>query len=314
MVRADGYVKVLDFGLAKRAPAAAVVDSESTATLDISVPGQIVGTVRYMSPEQIGGQDVDQRTDLFALGIILFEMLTGRYPWPQSSAIDTMHAILHDEAPSLDAVQAGTAHILHRLLSKSAAERYASAEAVLEALADPRGPVAGPPAAGSVTSIAVLPFAFLSEIEERQALSLGFADALITLLANLADLGVAPTSAILKYAPGSELAQVCRELGVRHALQGHVQKMGAQWRVSIQLFDSAMHRITLSRKHDFRMENVFEAQDEIGRRVVEALHSRFARVVQKSFCRRYDQAIPQAILRPQSNPVPCDVNKLRRYW
>src|SRR4030095_8525457 len=79
MVRADGYVKVLDVGLAKSA--APAVDTASTPTLDITRPGEILGTVAYMSPEQIAGQNVDQRSDLFAFGIILYEMLTGRHPW-----------------------------------------------------------------------------------------------------------------------------------------------------------------------------------------------------------------------------------------
>src|SRR4029434_3802382 len=131
-------------------------------------------------------------------------------------------------------------------------------------------------------SIAVLPFAFFNEVEEGKALSFGFADALITMLANLDDMIVTPTSAILKYAAGAEPAQVCRDLGVRHSLQGNVQKIGTQWRVSIQLFDVLMARMTFSERFDFRMENVFEVQDEIGQRVVEALESRFPRVAPKS--------------------------------
>jgi len=87
MVRADGYVKVLDFGLAKRT--APLSDMGSTPTLDISVPGEILGTVAYMSPERFAGQNVDQRSDLFAFGIILYEMLTGRHPWVRTSGRHT---------------------------------------------------------------------------------------------------------------------------------------------------------------------------------------------------------------------------------
>src|SRR5439155_5125454 len=120
---------------------------------------------------------------------------------------------------------------------------------------------------------AVLPFVFLSDIEQANALSLGFADALITMLANLEDVAVAPTSAILKYTAGSDPAQACRDLGVRHVLQGNVQKLGARWRVSLQLYDETAQKISYSQKHDFTLENVFDVQDEVGRRVVEALHS-----------------------------------------
>jgi TolB-like protein/tRNA A-37 threonylcarbamoyl transferase component Bud32 len=284
MVRSDGYVKVLDFGLAKRIPPTNPVQAESTATLDISVPGQMLGTVAYMSPEQIAGEAVDQRSDLFAFGIILYEMLAGQHPWPRASPVEVLHAILHDDPPPIEPtfhLATELAPVMRRLLCKNSTARYESAGAVLEALS--RSP-AQPPRrnAKALTSIAVLPFVFLTEVEGTKALSLGFADALITVLAHLDDIVVAPTSAILKYAPGIEPAQVCRELAVRYALQSNVQKLGAEWRVSMQLFDSKAERITFSEHHDFRMESVFEAQDEIGRRVVKVLDGQFARAVQKS--------------------------------
>jgi DNA-binding SARP family transcriptional activator len=133
-----------------------------------------------------------------------------------------------------------------------------------------------------LTSIAVLPFVFLSEVADARALSLGFADALITLFGNLNDVVVAPTSAVLNYPAGFEPAQVCRDLGVRHTLQGTVQKLGPHWRVSIRLFDATTQKITLSEKHDFVLESAFEVQDEIGRRVVESLQTRFPLAVPRS--------------------------------
>ncbi|MGO9257292.1 MAG: serine/threonine-protein kinase [Bryobacteraceae bacterium] len=130
MVRFDGYVKVLDFGIAKRMPDASVPQTESTATADPTLPGQVLGTVAYMSPEQISGHDVDQRSDLFAFGIILHEMLAGQHPWPRTSSVDTMHAILHDDPPAMEASSVKLAALVRKLLRKSPAERYASAEAV----------------------------------------------------------------------------------------------------------------------------------------------------------------------------------------
>jgi DNA-binding winged helix-turn-helix (wHTH) protein/tetratricopeptide (TPR) repeat protein len=129
--------------------------------------------------------------------------------------------------------------------------------------------------ANGVSSIAVLPFVFLTVSKEGKALSLGFADALITMLGNLEDVVVRPTSDILRYAPGADPAQVCRDLDVPYALQGNVQRLGAQWRVSMHLFDATTQKIAFSEKHDFALEDVFEVQDEIGRRVVELLQTRF---------------------------------------
>ena len=289
MVRFDGYVKVLDFGLAKWMPTAPAVPTESTAAKDVSVPGQLLGTVAYMSPEQLLGETVDQRSDLFAFGIILYEMLTGQHPWPRTSTVDTLHAILHDDPPPMDATSppgAELAPIVQKLLCKNPAERYPSAGAILEALASRAAPQESSAATAAsrkpLISIAVLPFVFLSEVEERKALSLGFADALITMLGSLEDIAVLPTSAILNYAAGADPAHTCRDLRVRHVLQGNVQKLGTQWRVSIQLFDGIAQKSILSEKYDFVMENVFDVQDEIGRRVVESLQTRFSRAVPKS--------------------------------
>ena len=152
MVRFDGYVKVLDFGLAKQLPTARSAPRETIAVSDASVPGQIVGTVAYMSPEQIQGHPVDQRSDLFSVGIILFEMLSGKHPWPRASMVDTLHAILHEDPQPLHATTpsgAQLAPIVSKLLCKNPAERYSLAEGVLEALNSsvvPQAPSAGVPA------------------------------------------------------------------------------------------------------------------------------------------------------------------------
>lgn len=282
MVRPDGYVKVLDFGLATWLGQSAA--NAFTATVGITQPGQMLGTISYMSPEQIQGQPVDARSDLFAFGIMLYEIISGRHPWPRPSAIETLHAILHDELSLVDTnpmMSADLSAILGTLMRKHPAERFPTAAAVLDALA-----AATPSAAHRssstrlsdaqpLRSIAVLPFVFLSEMEERRALSLGFADALITILGNLEDVIVAPTSAILKYDAGAEPASVCRDLCVRHTLQGTVQKIGTRWRVSMQMFDATTQKMALSEKHDFTLDNVFDVQDEVGRRVVASLQSRF---------------------------------------
>jgi len=281
MIRADGYVKVLDFGLAKRLQTTHGPQVERT-TVFVTQPDQIVGTVAYMSPEQIEGQNLDVRSDLFAFGILLYEMVTGKHPWQRPSAVDTLHAILHDDPPPIDGSPTGGVKVnavIQVLLRKFPAERYASAEAVLEALAtlatghwsSTGSPTSPPP----LTSIVVLPFVFLGTVDDHTALSLGFADALITVLGNLEDVVVIPTSSILRYAAGVQPAQVCRDLGVRQALQGTVQRLGGHWRVSIQLFDAAASKIVFSEKHDLMLDDVFDVQDEIGRLVVESLHVRF---------------------------------------
>jgi non-specific serine/threonine protein kinase len=288
MVRFDGYVKVLDFGLAKRmVHSASSGQPEPTLDMTLSQPGQMVGTAAYMSPEQILGKEVDPRSDLFAFGIILHEVLLGMHPWPRPSAVDTMHAILHDEPGAIEALPAGAAPIVRRLLSKNPGDRFATAQEVREALAADASSTRQPALTAdedtaSLTSIAVLPFLFLNEVEDRKAYSLGFADALITTLGSLEEIAVLPTSAIANLVPGVDPSRVCHDLGVRHLLQGSVQRQGNHWRVSTQLYDSRTQKISYAQRHDFVQDNVFEVQDEIGRRVVESLAIRLQRAAPKS--------------------------------
>jgi serine/threonine-protein kinase len=278
----SGHAVVVDFGIAKAISAAG--NERLTET------GIAVGTPAYMSPEQAFGEEqLDGRSDIYSLGCMLYEMLGGDPPFTGSSPQAILARKLVDQIPSLltirETVSATLERTVRKALARVPADRFATATLFAQALTEPgvSDPAPAKPASPKLlTSIAVLPFVFLSNVEDSRALSLGFADALITIFGNLEDVVVAPTSAILNYAAGTEPAQVCRDLDVRHTLQGTIQKFGSQWRVSIQLFDAATHKTTLSEKHDFKLENVFEVQDEIGRRVVESLQSRFPLTVARS--------------------------------
>ena len=133
MVRPNGCVKVLDFGVAKQITRSGDLGTEPTGT----VTGHVPGTPAYMSPEQIKAQKVDARSDLFAFGIILYEILTGKHPWVRQSQLDTLHAIVHDEPPSIpagSAVEPALLAVVQKLLRKNPDERYSSAGEVLAAL------------------------------------------------------------------------------------------------------------------------------------------------------------------------------------
>ncbi len=265
--------KLMDFGLAKlREP-----DPKDLPTLSKTATG-IVGTAAYMSPEQALGQDVDQRSDLFSFGIVLFEMLAGRHPWRREAVVELIHAVVHDDPPDLPSFIQNREElqgILWKALQKNAADRYASADNLLSDLRGMCARSATPEAIQEEKAIAVPPFVFLTAMEEKESLSLGFADALITTLGQLDGLRVRPTAAILKYAAGTDALQIGRELRVRYVLQGNIQRIGVHWRVSIQLVDTQLRQIVLSEKHDFNLSDVFEVQDEIGKQVAESLRHRF---------------------------------------
>ena len=112
----------------------------------------------------------------------------------------------------------------------------------------------------------MLPFTFLSPVQEGESLSLGFADSLISMLGSLQNFVVPPTSSILKYAGGTDPSVVSRDLQVRYVLQGNIQKLASQWRVSVQLVDAERRRIVVSETYNLTFDNIFEVQDEIGRR------------------------------------------------
>jgi serine/threonine protein kinase len=279
-----GHAKILDFGLAKVAPGN-ILESGLTAVTEsdgeLSSPGAVVGTIGYMSPEQVRGKDLDSRSDLFSFGVVLYEMMTGVPPFRGSSAGETIDSILNrSPVPPVRVnpdVPAKLGVILQKALEKSPKLRYqhaADMRADLQRLQ--RDLETGPSAAvAAETSVAVLPFTFLNAVGETEAMSLGFADSLISLLGSLPDFVVPPTSSILKYVRGADPAVVSRELQVQYVLQGNIQTLGARWRVSVQLVDAERQRIVVSDKYDLTFEDLFDVQDEIGRRVASSLEARF---------------------------------------
>jgi TolB-like protein/Tfp pilus assembly protein PilF len=241
MVRRDGYVKVLDFGIAKLAqPDASPAESDAlTHGPDATRPGLLIGTVRYMSPEQARGLPVDARSDIFALGVLLYEMLAGRPPFTGSTPSDVIAALLQTEpAPLTDLVESGTnwhelasiGTVVSRALRKNPDERYATIDQMWAELksaisahaseADPAaavgsgtGSTAGT-AAGSarparsgarrkrrrqVDSIAVLPIANASRDEELEYLGDGIAENLINNLSRFPRLRVMARSTMYRY-------------------------------------------------------------------------------------------------------------------
>lgn len=277
MIRNDGYVKVLDFGVAKLIAPRSCPELP-TQTGNLTSLGEFVGTPQYMAPEQLRGEAADERTDLFALGILFYEMLTGKHPWQRSNSLEVLHGILYDE-PDLSAFDPNIASVLNSALQKQPSRRFQSAAEILEALQNDV-PASASAVPRADASIAVLPFRLLGGMEERQALSLGFADALITALGTLNNLIVRPTSSIIGHTETADPLRTARELRVRYILDGAIQKLGSDWRVSIQLFDADSNRIVFSHKYDFTMAGIFEIQDEISSRVAIALQTKLGTVPQ----------------------------------
>jgi len=272
----DATVKILDFGLAKYEPegAGATAADHTMAATNVGV---ILGTVGYMAPEQIRGEAADHRADIFAVGTVLYEMVSGQRAFHGDSPADTMSAVLREQPPDL-MLRTGTppavARIVRRCLEKDPAERFQSARDVrfaLEAVTD--APDASPALrATDQKSIAVLPFANMSADAENQYFSDGLAEELINALTRLPGLHVASRTSAFRFRGREiDIRQIGKELGVATVLEGSVRKSGNRLRITGQLINVADGYHVWSERYDREMADMFAIQDEIVEAIVKAI-------------------------------------------
>jgi len=285
MVTREGRVKVLDFGLAKMAESAGLDHGASlVATLEppISETGQVLGTLPYMAPEQLRGETVDARSDLFALGIILYELTTGRRPFTGGSSVEICASILRDTPEPLTRVRIDVPgdleRIVSRCLEKNPRERIQSALDVnnelrrLRRLLD-RGE-SERAATDKVATIAVLPFVNRSADAGDEYFSEGLADELLNVLAKINGLRVsARTSSFHFKGKNVPLGEIGRSLNVATVLDGSVRKAGNRVRISVQLVKVSDGYHLWSETYDRTLEDIFAVQDDIAQTVVKELRS-----------------------------------------
>jgi eukaryotic-like serine/threonine-protein kinase len=276
MVTAAGSVKVLDFGLAKLGGAQPQI-GEATRSEPATRLGQVLGTYPYMSPEQAEGREVDQRSDIFSLGVVLYEMATGRRPFRGESVAALLAAILR-EAPEPPAavnprLPAALDRLIVRCLEKDANARCRSAVEVRLALEQARATPAPAGVSGdSRPSIVVLPFANMSADPEQEYFCDGLAEEIINALARVEGVRVvARTSAFAFKGKLEDVRQIGRKLGVGTVLEGSVRRAGDRLRITAQLIDVANGFHHWSERFDRTLADVFAIQDEISLAIVEKL-------------------------------------------
>ena len=271
----DGRAKILDFGLARIAETAPSGLATASPTMSGTAPGMVFGTVGYMSPEQARGLEASPASDIFAFGAVLYEMLSGRRAFRGETAADVLISILRDDPLPLASsgeVPAGAARIVSRCLEKDAQRRFQSARDLAFALEAAAAPPERAVPRERRRSVAVLPFQGLSRKPEDAYLGVGLADSIITELALVKSLLVRPTAAILRYQERTvDPQEAGGQLGVDAIVDGSFQTSGARLRVTVQLIETATGRSLWGTKIDASLDDVFAMQDEVSRRVVEAL-------------------------------------------
>ncbi|PYQ02846.1 MAG: hypothetical protein DMF83_22630 [Acidobacteria bacterium] len=267
-------VKLLDFGLARPSDPELARALDSAA--DLTRTGMLVGTPRYMAPEQVTGEAVDARSDLFAVGAMLFEMLAGRPAFNGRNVVEILHATLYEQPPALTGSPAVAAadRVIRRALAKRPAERPATADAMAEELRAVRG-VSGddtPTLARTLTRLVVLPFRVLRPDPETDFLAFSLPDAIATSLSGIASLIVRSSATATRFAgEAPDLKALAAEADVDRVVMGTLLRSGDQLRAAAQLVEAPGGTLLTSHTVQSSMGDLFRLQDDIARRVVEAL-------------------------------------------
>jgi non-specific serine/threonine protein kinase len=264
-------IKLLDFGLARPE-----LDVSIDPATELTTPGMVMGTPRYMAPEQITGSAVDGRSDLFAAGAILFEMLAGRPAFSGRTIVEIVHATRYEQPPALTGSPAGAAldRVIRRALSKSPAERPANAEEMAAELraAHAMDSNATPALAHALTRLVVLPFRVLRPDPETDFLAFSLPDAIAMSLSNNGSLILRSSAVAARFAGETpDLKALAADADVDRVVMGTLVRAGDQLRAAAQLVEAPGGTLITSHTVQSSLGDLFQMQDDIARRVADAL-------------------------------------------
>ena len=264
MITLDGKIKIMDFGLAK------VRDSGLTTRV-----GTTMGTAAYMSPEQASGEKVDHRTDIWSLGVILYELLTGELPFKADYEAAWTYVVLNKDPlkPSeLDRkIPANVDSLLMKMLEKDCENRYSNTEEFIKDLEKIRGELTGNEQESKVKAIAVLPFNNISAEKESDYFSDGLTEELIINLSRLKDMIVSRTTSMQYKGTNKGIKDIGRDLGVRYIIEGSVRKFQDNLRITAQLIDVEKDAQLWAETYKGNLADVFDIQEKVSKQIVDAL-------------------------------------------
>jgi len=269
MVTPKGRAKVMDFGLAKLRGGSSLTKSQTT-----------LGTVAYMSPEQARGEELDPRTDIWSLGVVLYELLSGELPFQGDHDQTVIYSILHREPESLlkirPALAAELDHIVGQALSKEPVDRYQTMEELrddLAAVAEGLKPLKAKPRPAAI-KLAVLPFANLTGDPDQEYLSDGLTQEMITLLGRLhpESLGVIARTSVMRYKKtDTPIDRIGQELGVGYVLEGSTRREKNRVRITAELIQVRDQTQLWADSYERELSGILAVQSEVAQSVAKAL-------------------------------------------
>jgi len=273
----DGRARICDFGLVKLKKDVALTQAGST-----------LGTVAYMSPEQARGEEVDHRTDIWALGVVLYEMLTGQLPFQGEYEAAIIYQILNAEPKAIQWFRSDVPDsiltLASQLLQKDPANRLSSAKEIIQRLQEL--PHEKAPEEGK-KSIAVLYFENMSSEKENEYFCAGMTEDLIIDLSKIQHLKVIPRSDVLPFRSKEvNSRQVGKTLGVHYILEGTVRKGGNRIRITAQLIDVKSGFPVWAERYDRLIEDIFDIQIEVSEKIAEALKLSLTESEKRSLAKR----------------------------
>ncbi len=278
MLTSRGQIKIMDFGLAKLRGVSKITKTGST-----------LGTVAYMSPEQARGEEVDARTDIWSLGVVMYEMITDRLPFKSEYEQALVYSILHEEPQSVISLRADTPlqleRIIKRALEKDRTKRYQSIVEITPELKRVKAP--GIQLPRQEKSIVVLPFENLSPDPDQEYFSDGLTEEVISDLSNVRILRVISRSSAMTFkGTKRKIPEIARELDVQYVLEGSVRKAGNSLRITAQLIDAESDAHLWAEKYSGTLDDVFDIQEKVSRAIVDALKLRLTSEEQQRMSER----------------------------
>lgn len=287
LVTEDGVVKIVDFGLAKLA-----------GRTMLTKEGRTMGTIAYMSPEQARGEPVDQRTDIWALGVVLYEMVTGELPFKSDYEQAVIYSIINEEPRAISEIRNDLppelAQAIEKSMNKQPDNRYRTMEELLDEMQSLRSRLeeaeATHEAEKNNPSIAVLPFVNMSAEPEQEYFCDGMAEELINALTHIKDLHVvARTSAFTFKGEKIDVREIGKRLNVETVLEGSVRKAADRIRITAQLINVFDGYHLWSEKFDRNLKDVFAIQDEISEAIVHNLKVKLLEGEREAVFKRYTE-------------------------